>query len=244
MNMQIDHTSPVPLHKQIEVLIRSLVESGDYDGGKLLPREEELARKFGVSRNTVRQGIYKLVLEGLLVRKKGVGTMVAPRTITTHLDEWHSFTEEMSRRGIKVRNYLVDIQSEAAPQGVSELFQVQKNAELFKLERLRGDENGPFVYFISWFHPRVPLSGTEDFTRPLYKLFEEKFSIFPTSSHEELKAVKASEKVAAYLGIEENTPVLFRKRTVFDTGNRIIEYNLGYYRSDKFAYSINIRRNS
>src|SRR3546814_15077095 len=101
--MQIDHTSPVPLHKQIEMLIRSLVERGDYDGGKLLPREEELARKFGVSRNTVRQGIYKLVVEGLLNRKTGVGTMVAPRTITTHLVDRHSLTKEMNRRGIKVR---------------------------------------------------------------------------------------------------------------------------------------------
>ncbi|HEY9559735.1 MAG TPA: GntR family transcriptional regulator [Anseongella sp.] len=242
--MQIDHTSPVPLHKQIEMLIRSLVESGDYDGGKLLPREEELARKFGVSRNTVRQGIYKLVVEGLLIRKKGVGTMVAPRTITTHLDEWHSFTQEMNRRGIKVRNYLVNIQSEPVPAGVRELFQVQEGSEVIKLERLRGDENGPFVYFISWFHPRVPLTGKEDFSRPLYQLFEDKFSIYPTYSHEELKAIKASDKVADLLKIEENAPVLFRKRTVYDTGNRVIEYNLGYYRSDKFAYSINIRRNS
>src|SRR3546814_17154310 len=65
-----------------------------------------------------RQGIYKLVVEGLLIRKKGVGTMVAPRTITTHLDEWLSFTQEMNRRGIKVRNYLVNIQSEPVPAGV------------------------------------------------------------------------------------------------------------------------------
>src|SRR3546814_12311918 len=122
------------------MLMRSLVESGDYDGGKLLPSEEGLARKFGVSRNTVRQGIYKLVVEGLLIRKKGVGTMVAPRTITTHLDEWHSFTQEMNRRGIKVRNYLVNIQSEPVPAGVRELFQVQEGSEVIKLERLRSEE--------------------------------------------------------------------------------------------------------
>lgn len=242
--MNIDHTSPVPLHRQIELLIRSLVESGEYDGGKLLPREEELARKFGVSRNTVRQGIYKLVIEGLLVRKKGIGTMVSPRTITTHLDEWHSFTEEMNRRGIKVKNYLLKIESETAPPGMAELFQVQEGTELMKLERLRGDEKGPFVYFVSWFHPRVPLTGKEDFSQPLYKLLEENFSIYPTSSNEELKAVQAGKKVADYLGIDESSPVLFRKRMVYDTGNRIIEYNLGYYRSDKFAYSINIKRNT
>lgn len=242
--MHIDHTSPIPLHRQIEELIRGLIESGNYDGGKLLPREEELARTFGVSRNTVRQGIYKLVLEGLLVRKKGVGTMVAPRTITTHLEEWHSFTAEMTRRGVRVRNYLINMVTERASAEISDLFQVQQGTELFKLERVRGDESGPFVYFVSWFHPRVPLTGDEDFSQPLYKLIEEKFSIFPTSSHEELKAVRAGERIAKHLGIDSNSPVLFRKRVVYDTGNRVIEYNLGYYRSDKFTYSINIQRNS
>src|SRR3546814_5950002 len=99
-----------------------------------------------------RQGIYKLVVEGLLIRKKGVGTMVAPRTITTHLDEWHSFTQEMNRRGIKVRNYLVNIPSEPVPAGVRELFQVQEGSDVIKLERLRVEVKGLFVYFFFCFH--------------------------------------------------------------------------------------------
>ncbi len=241
--MQINHSSPIPLHKQIEDLIRELVESGQYDGGKLLPKEEELAKRFGVSRNTVRQGIYKLVVEGLLVRKKGVGTQVAPKTITTHLDEWHSFTQEMTRRGVALKNYKVQVSTDAADATLADVFQIEKGTPLVKLERLRGDDKIPFVYFISWFHPRVGLTGQENFEQPLYQLLEEDLSIFPSRSSEELKAVAADKTVASQLNIAEGSPVLYRKRLVYDAGNRSIEYNLGFYRGDKFTYSIDIKRN-
>lgn len=240
--MKIDHHSPIPLYKQIEQVLRELIDSGDYDRGKYLPKEEELARRWGVSRNTVRQGIVKLVHEGLLTRKPGLGTTVSRRNITTHLTEWHSFTEEMRKRGIKVRNYMVNACYEPAPDDVSESFQVKKATKLLKLERLRGDEEQPFVYFVSWFHPRVQLTDQEDFSLPLYQILEEKLSIFPSYSDEELMAIPASKKVAACLQVAENTPVLFRRRLVYDTGNRIIEYNIGYYQSDKFVYSISIKR--
>jgi GntR family transcriptional regulator len=121
--MQIDRSSPIPLYKQIEDYIRDLIDSGDYDKGKLLPKEENLAKRFGVSRNTVRQGMYKLVMEGLLIRKKGVGTVVAPQTITTHLDEWHSFTQEMSKQGVFLKNYSVKVSRESADKTLAEAFQ-------------------------------------------------------------------------------------------------------------------------
>lgn len=241
--MQINHSSPIPLHKQIEDLIRELIESGQYDGGKLLPKEEELARRFGVSRNTVRQGIYKLVVEGLLIRKKGVGTQIAPKTITTHLDEWHSFTQEMTKQGVSLNNYLIKVKHEAADAMLADAFQIEKGIHLVKLERLRGDDKEPFVYFISWFHPRIGLTGQENFNRPLYHILEQDLSVFPSRSSEELKAISADSVFANYLNIPEGSPILYRKRLVYDAGNRIIEYNIGFYRADKFTYSIDIKRN-
>jgi GntR family transcriptional regulator len=204
--MQIDHSSPVPLYRQIEDYIRGLIASGDYDEGKLLPKEEDLAKRFGVSRNTVRQGMYTLVMEGLLIRKKGVGTMVAPQTITTHLDEWHSFTQEMSEQGIALKNYSVRVNRELADKTLAETFQIEEDTKLVKLERLRGNDEIPFVYFISWFHPRVGLTGEEDFNQPLYQILEEDLSVFPSRSNEELKAVPSDEEIAEYLIFRKENP--------------------------------------
>ena len=39
------------------------------------------------------------------------------------------------------------------------------------------------------------------------------------------------------------SPVLFRKRYVFDQEDRHMEYNIGYYKADSFVYTIESRRN-
>ncbi|NBC04682.1 MAG: UTRA domain-containing protein [Bacteroidetes bacterium] len=240
--MKIDQTSGIPLYKQIESYIRKEIESGKYDDGSFLPREQKLANKFGVSRNTVRQGIANLVNEGVLKRTPGKGTVLAQRTITTKLSEWHSFRNEMQKKGITVKDYFVKAEFEYAPGEVYQKLNVNKDKKLFKLERLRGDRIAPFVYFVSWFHPRTQLDENEDYTSCLYTILEEKHSVVPVYSEEELDAIEANVRIAEYLQIEKNKPILFRKRLVLDAGERPIEYNLGYYRSDKFKYSIRFER--
>ena len=42
-----------------------------------------MSKKLGVSRNTIRQAINKLASEGLIERKKGVGTKVVTERIST-----------------------------------------------------------------------------------------------------------------------------------------------------------------
>lgn len=236
--MKIDQSSDMPLYKQIENYLREEISSGKYNDGSFLPREEKLANQFGVSRNTVRQGIVNLVNEGILKRTAGKGTVLAERTITTKLSEWHSFRNEMQKKGIELKNYLIKAEFEHASNEVYQKLKLSKDKELFKLERLLGDRAAPFVYFISWFHPRTQLNKDEDFTNSLYSILEEKHSVIPAYSEEELAAIEANETIAEYLQMKKNTPVLLRKRLVLDTGERPIEYNIGYYRSDKFKYSI------
>ena len=75
--MKLDHASSKPLHVQAEEILRKLIESEEYKNGKFLPNEVDLSERLNISRNTLRQAINKLVFEGLLIRKKGVGTKVA-----------------------------------------------------------------------------------------------------------------------------------------------------------------------
>ena len=67
MSFSIDHKSALPLHAQVENLLRELIASDEYKKGKFLPNEVSFAKQLGISRNTVRQATNKLVYEGLLV---------------------------------------------------------------------------------------------------------------------------------------------------------------------------------
>ncbi|MDV7395924.1 GntR family transcriptional regulator, partial [Arthrospira platensis SPKY1] len=114
MELRIDHSNPVPMHLQVEALLRRLIALPKYQQGAFLPPEVELAKQLGISRNTVRQATNKLEHEGLIVRKKGVGTKAAAKTVTTQLDSWHSFTQEMNDKGIAFRNFRIEARWEEA----------------------------------------------------------------------------------------------------------------------------------
>lgn len=242
MDLKIDHSSPVPLHAQVEELLRKMIELPEYKNGGLLPREVDLAKKLGISRNTLRQATNKLEYEGLLVRKKGVGTKVIEKQVVTHLNEWHSFTQEMNNKGVAFTNFKLQVDWIEANEEIANFFEIQQNTPVLRLSRLRGDENGPFVFFESYFHPKIGLTGEEDFTRPLYDLLENDFHVSPTFSNERIKARLASLLTSKRLQINQGDPVLVRERFVSDPGKRPLEYNIGFYIADKFTYTISIER--
>ena len=242
MNFEIDHHSKLPLHFQVEELLRKLIEKPQFQKGEFLPPEVEMAKTLGVSRNTIRQATNKLEYEGLIVRKKGFGTKVAEKSFTTQLDNWHSFTQEMNENGIAFTNYLITAEWVECENKLATFFNVPERTKVVKLSRLRGDENGPFVFFESYFHPRIGISDKEDFQLPLYELLENKFKIQPAISRERIKARLATKITADRLKIKPGEPVMIRERLVSGVGDKPVEYNIGFYIAEKFTYSIEIRR--
>lgn len=111
-----------------------------------------------------------------------------------------------------------------------------------KLERVRGRIDDPFVYFISYFHPRIGLTGEENFTKPLYEILEKEYSVVAQLSKEEISACAADKFIANKLNTDIGSPILFRKRFVYDRGERPIESNIGYYKSEEFVYTVESRR--
>lgn len=241
MNLQIDHKSRLPLHAQVEQVLRKLIAQKAYKKGKPLPKEVELANRFGVSRNTVRQATNKLENEGLITRKKGVGTFVTSHGLSTQLTHWHSFTMEMMEKGIPFENREISTSRVEADEKMANFFRIRKKTDLLLLKRLRAVEGEPVVYFESLFHPRIGLNEEEDFNQPLYQLLEEKFGVVVVRSNEHIRAQLAG-TMAKKLQLRTTDPVLVRERFVFDPGDRPVEYNIGYYRADKFTYSIDIKK--
>lgn len=238
MEYQLDHNSSTPLHLQAEELIREMIKQDEYRKGKLLPNEVELSQRLNISRNTLRQAINKLVMEGLLVRKKGYGTTVAPQNVMSNARNWKSFSQEMRSQGLKVQNFELHISYKPAPEEALKFFGLKTETPLLCLERLRGKPGLPFVYFISYFNPSIPMSVEDDMSLPLYEILEKKYGVCVKTSKEMIYARGAGHEMAAKLGIDEGAPVLVRKRFVLDRDSAPVEYNIGYYRADSFTYSI------
>jgi len=241
MKLKIDHHSSIPLHLQAEELLRKMIKMPDYQAGKLFPNEVNLSSQLGISRNTLRQATNKLVHEGLLLRKKGVGTVVS-KPVDSKAKNWMSFSQEMKSKGIEIVNYTTELSWAFPPMEVLGFFGYEKKVKMLKMERVRCDKKNQFVYFISYFNPKLGLTGEEDFNRPLYELLENDFSVVAKLSKEEITAIAADKTLAELLKIKEGDPILKRKRFVFDPGRRPIEYNVGYYKSDSIVYTVESER--
>jgi GntR family transcriptional regulator len=66
-----------PLYKAAETQMIARIEKGEWEIGRRLPNEFELAAEFGVSQGTMRRALITLEGMGYLNRKPGRGTLVA-----------------------------------------------------------------------------------------------------------------------------------------------------------------------
>ena len=74
--MPIQSIEPRRLYRQIADQIRGLVRSGEYRAGSRLPPERDLAQRFNVGRNTLREAIKVLEIFGVVDRAPRSGTVI------------------------------------------------------------------------------------------------------------------------------------------------------------------------
>jgi GntR family transcriptional regulator len=74
--VEIDHTSPVPLHEQVAAAVRRAIAEGEAQAGERLPPAKDLAAVLGVNANTVFRALRTLREEGLVEFRRGRGVSV------------------------------------------------------------------------------------------------------------------------------------------------------------------------
>jgi len=240
----VNTADPIPLHVQIESELRKMMKLSKFQNGELFPDELTLANQFGVSRGTVRVSLARLVNQGLLERKRGIGTRVLPAPAESSISEWRSFSQEMAARNVTVECFFQDVRRFAATATVARALQIAEGTEVLRLDRVRGWEGQPVVYSRSWFHPRLQLAESADFSRPLYDLIQEVTGTVVESAREELSAVNAPAAMARRLKVKTSEPLLKRCHTVYDKGKRPVEFAEVHYISARFTLTLDLKRNS
>jgi GntR family transcriptional regulator len=83
--------------------LREAIHSGKYASGERIPSEETIARELHASRATVRDALSRLEVTGLVVRRHGSGTYVAPRAavVSSRIDRVSTLTEVIIENGLE-----------------------------------------------------------------------------------------------------------------------------------------------
>lgn len=126
---------PTALYKKVDLALQAALAAGEWQPDQMLPNEFELASRFGVSQGTARRALQSLVEAGLLSRRQGVGTFVAPWP-----DEWADSGlvmpgHEMLARPDRVEPELLSCSRGVASTKVSEWLGLRRAAPLTVVRR-------------------------------------------------------------------------------------------------------------
>jgi DNA-binding GntR family transcriptional regulator len=235
--VRLDHTSPVPLYHQAARVLEQAIEDGRLPRGARLESELDLAEQLGISRPTMRAAIKQLVDKGLLIRRRGIGTTVAPRPVRRAV-ALTSLYDDLKREGREPRTRVLALEEVLCPPDVAEHLGLEPTAPVLSFERLRIAGSDP----IALMHNVVPAGllelGRGDLERTgLYDVFREN-GITPHVATQQVGARKAGAEEAELLEIEPGDPVLTMSRVAYDTGGRPIEYGSHRYPAESYWFEM------
>ncbi len=243
-NISIDKNSPIPIYFQIEKIIIDLIKNKKLDIGEQLPTEEELCRIFNTSRMTIRQAFSSLTKEGYIVKKKAKGTFVASNKINFELSKLHSFSEDMTSRGFKVTNKILDKRIIKYDKSVYlKLNLYNKETQVLKLKRLRYINASPAAIETSYIPlDKCPGIEKEDLENDsLFKIFINKYNLIINYSKQTLTPIIATKAISALLKIKGGSPLIKMEGITFLNNNLPVEYVIGIYNGERYKFTIEMQ---
>lgn len=242
----IDRHSPIPMYYQITKQIREKIEMGEYNLHNALPPERELVETYQVSRMTVRQAILELVNEGILIRRKGVGTFVAPPKLEQELSGLTSFTEDMAKRGMKAGARVISFGETMPDASVCEALNLHPHEHVYKCERLRLADDEPMALETTLIATSVcPGLRREDLENSsLYTLLADRWKVRLGHATQTLEPFLASPFEAKLLHVSSGSPLLLMHRVTFDQDGHAFEYVKSFYRGDRYKFVTELHRKS
>ena len=238
------------LHHQVTAAIRRQIDSGELPPGSMLPPEITLARQLGVSRHTMRAGLDALVREGLLVRQRGKGTVVARPRIQQSLSRFYSLAHEMRARGEHLTTQVLArgrlSAADELAHSASSTLHVEHAGDIGYVLRLRLLNGEPLMLETLTFQAErypwllsVPTVGEDAAAQPFYDELVRRGEAGVTRARETFQPVAATGYEARLLQVPPGTPVFQVDRTSY-AGDIVVEWRRTLVRGDRYAYAVDL----
>jgi DNA-binding GntR family transcriptional regulator len=238
----VDPNSPEPLYSQVARQLRAAIEDGGLPTGGRLDNEVDLAARLHLSRPTIRQAIQSLVNEGLLVRKRGVGTQVVRTKVARPL-RLSSLFDDLSTLGDKPETVVLVNWVEPAGEDVAEQLETPGLERVRRLKRVRSTGGEPLAIMNNHL-PDGIIEPTDDELRDkgLYQLLRAA-GIRLHAAQQNVGARLATEEDAELLDEKPGAALLTMQRTTYDEGGRVVEYGWHVYRASRYSFNLSLTNN-
>jgi DNA-binding GntR family transcriptional regulator len=238
VGVSIDRSSPVPLYHQLAEQLRAAIDDGRLQPGDPFENEIALAERLDLSRPTVRRAIQELVGQGLLLRRRGLGTTVANRKVHRRAGLTSLF-DDLDRAKGRPTTTVLGFEPVHDERVAAEL-DLPADTELLSIVRLRLAGNQPLAILRNWLPPRAAAITREQLEEQgLYALLRAR-GIRPVVAHQEIAARMPTAAERRNLGLKAAEPVLTMTRSAFDANGVAVEYGDHCYRAQDYRIDVTI----
>lgn len=230
-----------PIYLQVYDILKSDIINETWPVGRILPSEVDLAKVYGVSVGTMRKSLSLLVNEGLIVRQRGRGTVVADHNNLQRKQIAGKLVAEQDNSPITPISATTAIRGatpdEAKTLGIAPGSKVHEIVRsVFCPNAYRYVETITIPKNIL---PNLPASFSDTLDD------EDASAIWDRSSHpimasvvERILPTKANEELARKLEIEKGEMVLRVSRIAYDSEKQPLEYTVRYMHLINAEYAV------
>jgi GntR family transcriptional regulator len=221
----------IPLYFQIVSVLESRILSGQCPSGSLLGTEKDLASEFGVSRVTVAHALDALQNKGLIVRKRALGTFVAPDVRPRGRVELHGSLDAVMLMGRLGETREVECDEVAASPAVASRLDVPEGARVTRVRRLRANNGALNTFIVDY----LPLDIGRRFDAELLRahslihLLDHEADLRLQTGHQVISARSATRDLARKFKVAVGTPVLLVERDLQNFAGRTVAYSQFHY---------------
>lgn len=235
----LDRASSIPLYRQLSRQIRVVIDGGSLPRGRLLGNEVLLAERFGVSRQTARRAIQELVEQGVLVRRRGVGTQVIERHLSRPL-QLTSLYDDLERDGLEPRTSLLTQEVAIPAEDVSARLHLRPDELVLHLRRLRIAQDSPLAILENYLPmSRVDLTGADLGSVGLYQAMRTA-GIRMRVANQRIGAREGTLAECELLDEPVFAPLLTMERTTHDDCGDPIEFGRHLYRASRYEFTVTL----
>ncbi len=236
VKVTIDRLSPVPLYHQLAEQLSHAITVGELQPGDPFENEIAVAERLQVSRPTVRRAIQELVDQGLLVRRRGLGTTVANSKVHRKF-ELTSLYDDLLRDRREPRTTVLKHEIGTNERAASAL-DLPADTPLLSLTRVRYAGETPLALMRNWLPPALSDLTREDLeSQGLYAALRDR-GVKPVVAQQSIGARMPTSLERRQLEIRGSQPVLTMTRMAFDSGGKAVEFGDHSYRASDYTIDL------